>query len=389
MTRRRSDRPPDPLGPLACNGELPVGPCLMEAVFGCADPPSRSGADRRRCAHGCVIVALQLDRSTTFTAPQVQRALLKDLADRPYGIVCDLTGVDSLDPVCADGRSPPWPTIPPATGRRPASCCSGPGRPWPRCWSGSRRRTSCRSTTPSRTPSTGSRTGRPSCATSSASPRRRPRRPRPGCTSATCSSTGGSPCPKTASSTGPSCSPTSWSPTPSCTPGPPCGCGWSCTATSCTSPCTTPARGCCAWSPTTPTARPAAACGWSSGSPPPRGCSRRPDGGKVVWCTLRLWRRPGPACAAGAVARPRPAAQASASRRARCSSTSKSALGQVSFMSSSCSDQQAGDRPVAVPLAVGRDPVPGGGVAVAALQGGRVRLLVVGPARPARRRRGG
>jgi anti-anti-sigma regulatory factor len=36
-----------------------------------------------------------------FTAPQVQRALLKDLADRPYGIVCDLAGVDSLDPVCA------------------------------------------------------------------------------------------------------------------------------------------------------------------------------------------------------------------------------------------------------------------------------------------------
>ena len=66
------------------------------------------------------------------------------------------------------------------------------------------------------------------------------------------------------------------------------------------------------------------------------GVHRRPDGGKVVWCTLRLWRRPGPATA-GAVARPRPAAQASASRRARCSSTSKSALGQVSFMSSSCS----------------------------------------------------
>ena len=74
-----------------------------------------------------------------------------------------------------------------------------------------------------------------------------------------------------ASSTGPSCSPTSWSPTPSCTPGPRCGCGWSCAATSCTSACTTPARGCCAWSPATPRARPAAACGWSSSSPPPGG----------------------------------------------------------------------------------------------------------------------
>ena len=109
------------------------------------------------------------------------------------------------------------------------------------------------------------------------------------------------------------------------------------------------------------------------------GVSRRSDGGKVVWCTLRLWPRPGPAAESGAVARPRPTAQASASRRARCSSTSKSALGQASFMSSSCSTSRLGDRPVAVPLAVGRDPVPGGGVAVAALQGGRVRLLVVGP----------
>jgi len=36
-----------------------------------------------------------------FTAPRIQRALLKDLAERPYGIVCDLTTVDSIDPVCA------------------------------------------------------------------------------------------------------------------------------------------------------------------------------------------------------------------------------------------------------------------------------------------------
>ncbi|HEV3497314.1 MAG TPA: STAS domain-containing protein [Actinomycetes bacterium] len=35
-----------------------------------------------------------------FTAPRVQRELLKDLAERPYGIVCDLSGVDSIDPVC-------------------------------------------------------------------------------------------------------------------------------------------------------------------------------------------------------------------------------------------------------------------------------------------------
>ena len=29
------------------------------------------------------------------------------------------------------------------------------------------------------------------------------------------------------------------------------------------------------------------------------GVSRRPDGGKTVWCTLRLWRRPGPAASSG------------------------------------------------------------------------------------------
>lgn len=54
----------------------------------------------RTMRDGCVIVALT-GPINLFTVPQVQRALLKDLADRPYGIVCDLTGVDSLDPVCA------------------------------------------------------------------------------------------------------------------------------------------------------------------------------------------------------------------------------------------------------------------------------------------------
>jgi anti-anti-sigma regulatory factor/anti-sigma regulatory factor (Ser/Thr protein kinase) len=38
---------------------------------------------------------------TMLTAPQVQRTLLKDLAERPYGIICDLSGVVSVDPVCA------------------------------------------------------------------------------------------------------------------------------------------------------------------------------------------------------------------------------------------------------------------------------------------------
>ena len=54
----------------------------------------------RTMRDGCVIVALT-GPINLFTAPQVQRALLKDLADRPHGIVCDLTGVESIDPVCA------------------------------------------------------------------------------------------------------------------------------------------------------------------------------------------------------------------------------------------------------------------------------------------------
>jgi anti-sigma regulatory factor (Ser/Thr protein kinase)/anti-anti-sigma regulatory factor len=31
----------------------------------------------------------------------VQRTLAKDLAEQPYGLICDLSGVDHLDPVCA------------------------------------------------------------------------------------------------------------------------------------------------------------------------------------------------------------------------------------------------------------------------------------------------
>ena len=54
----------------------------------------------RTMRDGCIVVGLT-GPINLFTAPRVQRALLKDLADRPYGIVCDLAGVESLDPVCA------------------------------------------------------------------------------------------------------------------------------------------------------------------------------------------------------------------------------------------------------------------------------------------------
>jgi anti-anti-sigma factor len=49
---------------------------------------------------GCVVVTLT-GQINTFTAPRIQRVLLKDLAERPLGIICDLSGVDFIDPVCA------------------------------------------------------------------------------------------------------------------------------------------------------------------------------------------------------------------------------------------------------------------------------------------------
>jgi anti-sigma regulatory factor (Ser/Thr protein kinase)/anti-anti-sigma regulatory factor len=49
---------------------------------------------------GCIVVGIT-GQINLFTAPRIQRVLLKDLAERPYGIICDLRGVDGIDPVCA------------------------------------------------------------------------------------------------------------------------------------------------------------------------------------------------------------------------------------------------------------------------------------------------
>jgi anti-anti-sigma factor len=49
---------------------------------------------------GCLVVTLT-GRVNLLSAPWIQRVLLKDLAGRPYGIICDLSGVESIDPVCA------------------------------------------------------------------------------------------------------------------------------------------------------------------------------------------------------------------------------------------------------------------------------------------------
>jgi anti-anti-sigma factor len=49
---------------------------------------------------GCLVVTLA-GQITVATAPQIQRVLLKDLVEGPPAIICDLEGVDALDPVCA------------------------------------------------------------------------------------------------------------------------------------------------------------------------------------------------------------------------------------------------------------------------------------------------
>jgi anti-sigma regulatory factor (Ser/Thr protein kinase)/anti-anti-sigma regulatory factor len=49
---------------------------------------------------GCVVVAFT-GNIDLLSISQVQRALLKDLSDQPLALICDLAGVDTLDPVCA------------------------------------------------------------------------------------------------------------------------------------------------------------------------------------------------------------------------------------------------------------------------------------------------
>jgi anti-anti-sigma regulatory factor/anti-sigma regulatory factor (Ser/Thr protein kinase) len=49
---------------------------------------------------GCQVVTLT-GSIDLFSAPQIQRALVKDLSEEPFALICDLAGVDNLDPVCA------------------------------------------------------------------------------------------------------------------------------------------------------------------------------------------------------------------------------------------------------------------------------------------------
>jgi anti-anti-sigma regulatory factor len=49
---------------------------------------------------GCLVVTF-IGSIDLFSAPRIRRTLLKDLAEQPYALICDLSGVDHLDPVCA------------------------------------------------------------------------------------------------------------------------------------------------------------------------------------------------------------------------------------------------------------------------------------------------
>ncbi|MFL6102677.1 MAG: ATP-binding protein [Actinomycetes bacterium] len=49
---------------------------------------------------GCQVVTLT-GSIDLFSVPRIQRALVKDLSDEPFALICDLSGVDTLDPVCA------------------------------------------------------------------------------------------------------------------------------------------------------------------------------------------------------------------------------------------------------------------------------------------------
>jgi anti-anti-sigma regulatory factor/anti-sigma regulatory factor (Ser/Thr protein kinase) len=49
---------------------------------------------------GCPVVTLT-GSIDLFSVPRIQRALVKDLSEEPFALICDLAGVDTLDPVCA------------------------------------------------------------------------------------------------------------------------------------------------------------------------------------------------------------------------------------------------------------------------------------------------
>ena len=49
---------------------------------------------------GCQVITIT-GSIDLFNVAQIQRALLKDLSEEPYALICDLAGVQQLDPACA------------------------------------------------------------------------------------------------------------------------------------------------------------------------------------------------------------------------------------------------------------------------------------------------
>jgi anti-anti-sigma regulatory factor/anti-sigma regulatory factor (Ser/Thr protein kinase) len=49
---------------------------------------------------GCLVVGFS-GSIDLFSVAQVRKTLLKDLSNEPYALICDLSGVEQLDPVCA------------------------------------------------------------------------------------------------------------------------------------------------------------------------------------------------------------------------------------------------------------------------------------------------
>ena len=217
---------------------------------------------------GCLVVALT-GSIDLFSVSQVRRALLKDLSGQPYALICDLSGVQGLDPVCAtvfatvaNHPSSRWPTTSfLLCGAQPpvAEILNRLQVPhFLRLYPGIEEALEEVFARP------------PYLRDELVLPQPRRHRPRPAPSSGRSASTGGSPSPTPPRPTGQSCWPTSWSPTPWSTPAPRSGCGWSCAATCCISRCAMAARGCCAWSPSRARRRRGdAGSGGSSSSPVP------------------------------------------------------------------------------------------------------------------------
>jgi anti-anti-sigma factor len=227
---------------------------------------------------GCMVVALA-GSIDLFSVSQIQRTLLKGLSEQPYVLICDLSGVRHLDPVCAavfatvvSHPSSRWPTTSFALcGAQPPVAEILNRLQVPHFLQLYRGVEEAMDAVFARPPYLRDELLLAPTLSAPAAARAfvqqvchcwsRPSRTAPW-------------------STGPSCWPMSWSPTPWSMPAPTCGCGWSCAATGCIWRSVTAAPGCCGWLPPTLKPRGAAGCGWSSSSPPPGGSTATPTAAK-------------------------------------------------------------------------------------------------------------